>query len=288
MRRRVPAAVGAAILLCAAVACSGQDGGASAAPAANDSTNDSAAAAPPPAAATAEAAPPVVIARIVARYPHDPAAFTQGLFVRDGKLYETTGLIGQSTLREVDLATGQVRRSVDLPNGSFGEGATDWGKQIYSITWREGVAYRWDRKSFRQLGQFSYPGEGWGLTHDGQRLILSDGTPELRFLDPKTFAETGRITVTFAGAPLAQLNELEWIDGAVWANVWHQNALVRIDPASGRVTQVLDLAPLVEAVTVSDPEAVPNGIAWDAKAKRLLVTGKKWPALFEIALPPAP
>ena len=285
MRRRVATAAAAAMLLCAAsTACRGQESGTGTSPA-QAATGSPALPAPSPAP---DAPPPVVTAQVVARYPHDPAAFTQGLFVRDGRLYETTGLVGQSTLREVELATGKVHRQVDMPAGVFGEGATDWGRQVYSITWRDGVAYRWDRRSLRQLGEFRYAGEGWGLTQDGRRLILSDGTPELRFLDPDTFAETGRVTVTLAGSPLPMLNELEWIDGAVWANVWHQNSLVRIDPATGRVTQVLDLTPLVEAVTVSDPEAVPNGIAWDARAKRLLVTGKKWPALFEIALPPAP
>lgn len=284
MRRRVAAAAGAAVLLCvASTACRGQESGASG-PAAQNATGP---AAPIP-AADPNAAPPIVVAQVIARYPHDTAAFTQGLFLRDGTLYETTGLVGQSTLRAVDRATGKVRRQVDLPGGVFGEGATDWGRHIYSITWRDGIAYRWDRKSFRRLGEFRYAGEGWGLTQDGRRLILSDGTPELRFLDPETFTETGRVTVTFAGKPLPLLNELEWVEGSVWANVWHQNALVRIDPASGRVTQVLDLSGVVADVTVSDPEAVLNGIAWDSKSRRLLVTGKKWPALFEIALPPAP
>lgn len=287
MRRRVATAAAAALLLCAAsTACRGQESGTGTSPA--QAANGSAAlpaATPSPAP---DAPPPVVTAQVIARYPHDPAAFTQGLFVRDGRLYETTGLVGQSTLREVELATGKVRRQVDMPAGVFGEGATDWGRQVYSITWRDGIAYRWDRQSLKQRGEFRYTGEGWGLTQDGRRLILSDGTPELRFLDPDTFAETGRVTVTLAGTPLPLLNELEWIDGAVWANVWHQNRLVRIDPATGRVTQLLDLAPVVAQVSVTDPEAVLNGIAWDAKARRLLVTGKKWPALFEIALPPAP
>ena len=286
MRRRVATAAAAALLLCAAsTACRGQESGTGTSPAQAANGSVALPATPLPAP---DAPPPVVTAEVIARYPHDPAAFTQGLFVRDGRLYETTGLVGQSTLREVELATGKVRRQVDMPAGVFGEGATDWGRQVYSITWRDGVAYRWDRQSLKQLGEFRYTGEGWGLTQDGRRLILSDGTPELRFLDPDTFAETGRVTVTLAGTPLPLLNELEWIDGAVWANVWHQNSLVRIDPATGRVTQLLDLAPVVAQVSVSDPEAVLNGIAWDAKARRLLVTGKKWPALFEIALPPAP
>lgn len=296
--RRFATAAGAALLLCAAsTACHGRSSG-SAAPEPTASAAESPAAAVTPAAMAAamplagmqaiEARPPVVAAQVIARYPHDPDAFTQGLFVRDGKLYETTGLIGQSTLREVDLKTGKVRHRIDLPAGVFGEGSTDWGNQIYSITWRDGVAYRWDRKSFRKLGEFTYPGEGWGLTQDGKRLILSDGTSVIRFLDPKTFARTGDVSVTFAGTPLDRLNELEWVDGSLWANVWHENALVRIDPGSGKVTQVIDLTPLVAQVTVSNPEAVPNGIAWDAKTRQFLVTGKNWPALFQIALPPAP
>ena len=246
------------------------------------------AAATQPQAADPATPPPVVAARMLARYPHDPAAFTQGLFFSGGKLFETTGLEGRSTLREVDLATGKVKRQVALPPTVFGEGSTDWGSEIVSITWRGGVGYRWDRATFRKRGEFRYPGEGWGLAQDGRRLILSDGTPVLRFVDPKTFAETGRVTVTFSGQPLADLNELEWVDGSLWANVWHQDALVRIDPTTGRVTQVLDLAPIVAEVQVSDPEAVPNGIAWNARTRRLYITGKNWPALFQIELPPAP
>ena len=278
MRRRVLAAVGAALTLSAA-AFSWQSA----------AVADSAAqtAEPPPPVAR-DTRPPVVTAQMLARHPHDAGAFTQGLFFSGGKLFETTGLEGRSTLREVDLATGTVKRQVALPPDLFGEGATDWGSEIVSITWRTGVGFRWDRATFRQRGRFTYPGEGWGLAQDGKRLILSDGTPTLRFLDPKSFQETGRVTVTFAGRPLAMLNELEWVDGALWANVWHQDALVRIDTESGRVTQVLDLAPIVAEAQARDPEAVPNGIAWDARTKRLYVTGKNWPALFQIALPPAP
>lgn len=289
MRRRVLVAVGAALTLSAA-AFSWQNAAVadSANPAQSSRPTEQALPAAPPQPTTLQDRPPVVTARMLERFPHDPTAFTQGLFFSGGKLFETTGIEGRSTLREVDLTTGKVKRQVALPPTVFGEGATDWGSEILSITWRTGIGYRWDRASFRQRGQFNYTGEGWGLTQDGRRLILSDGTPVLRFLNPKSFQETGRVTVTFAGRPLANLNELEWVDGALWANVWHQDALVRIDPANGRVTQVLDLAPLVAEVQARDPEAVPNGIAWDAKTRRLYVTGKNWPALFQIELPPAP
>jgi glutamine cyclotransferase len=241
-------------------------------------------------AATQRAEAPVAIlpARVVREYPHDPGAFTQGLFVRDGVLFESTGLEGSSSLREVDLATGKVRRSVELSPEYFGEGSVDWGPDIISLTWKNGVAFRWDARSFAERGQFRYAGEGWGLTQDGQSLILSDGTSELRFLDPATFQERRRLRVTFNGQPLTQINELEWVEGEVWANLWHQDLIARIDPASGRVTGLIDLSPVVAQVAIPHAEAVANGIAYDRKAKRLFVTGKNWPKLFEIAVPSPP
>jgi glutamine cyclotransferase len=233
----------------------------------------------------APAAVPVEAARVIATYPHDSGAFTQGLFFADGAMFESTGQHGESAVREVDLVTGKVRREVRLPREYFGEGSTGWGDTIISLTWKHGTAFRWDRRTLRQIGTFSYPGEGWGLTQDGKSLILSDGTPELRFLDPVTFAEQRRITVTYQGRPIRRLNELEYVRGEILANIWHQDLIVRIDPASGVITGIMDLRDLAAAVPVSDPEAVLNGIAYDDKSGKLYVTGKNWPSLYEIALP---
>lgn len=233
----------------------------------------------------APAAVPVEAARVLAAYPHDSGAFTQGLFFADGALFESTGQHGESGVREVELHTGKVRREVRLDPRYFGEGSTSWGDTIVSLTWKHGKAFRWDRKTLRKIGEFSYPGEGWGLTHDGKSLILSDGTPELRFLDPVTFAEQRRITVTYQGRPIRRLNELEVVRGEILANIWHQDLIVRIDPASGVIIGVIDLRDLAAAVPVTDPEAVLNGIAYDDKTGKLYVTGKNWPSLYEIALP---
>lgn len=235
--------------------------------------------------AASDEAPPVEPARVIATHPHDAGAFTQGLFFHDGRLFESTGQHGASAVREVDLATGKVKREVRLPAQYFGEGATGWGDTIVSLTWRHGKGFRWDRDTFRKLGEFRYEGEGWGLTHDGESLILSDGTPELRFLDPATFAERRRVRVTWRERPVGQINELEYVRGEVLANVWHSNLIVRIDPASGAIKGVIDLSALAAAVEVTDSESVLNGIAWDAKAAKLYVTGKRWPKLFEIAPP---
>ncbi len=223
---------------------------------------------------------------VVAAYPHDPQAFTQGLFFLKGKLYESTGLVGRSTLREVDLKTGKVLRRQDLPPHVFGEGIAPFGDRIVALTWKNGEGYVFDRTSFRKLSRFAYAGEGWGLTGDGERLIMSDGTDALRFLDPKTLTETGRIRVTLNGKPLTRLNELEFIDGAVYANVWQTNAIVRIDPSSGVVTAVIDMRGLREELGGAQGADVLNGIAWDAASKRLFVTGKNWPKLFEVRLVP--
>jgi glutamine cyclotransferase len=231
------------------------------------------------------AAPPIETAVVIATYPHDTGAFTQGLFFSDGRLFESTGQEGESAIRELDLASGKVKRDVRLPAEYFGEGSTNWGKTIVSLTWKHGKGFRWDRDSFRKLGEFAYTGEGWGLTQDGKSLILSDGSSELRFLDPKTFAEQRRVRVTWRGRPLGQLNELEYVRGEVLANVWHQNVIVRIDPESGMVKGAIDLRAVTASVGVRDGEAVLNGIAWDAKTGKLYVTGKRWPKLFEIALP---
>ena len=220
--------------------------------------------------------------RVVAAYPHDPASFTQGLFWLDGHLYESTGHVGRSTIRRVNLEDGRVLQSVSIPN-VFGEGIVNWGDQIVSITWQDGVGYRWDRRTLRQLGSFTYRGEGWGLTQNGRDIIMSDGTAELRFLDPETMAERRRIVVTADGQRVADLNELEWVNGEILANVWQTPRIARIDPSTGRVTGWIDLAPLV-AQFQSDTDAVLNGIAYDPARDRLFVTGKNWPRLFEIDL----
>lgn len=230
--------------------------------------------------------PPVQSYRVVRAYPHDPGAFTQGLFWLDGRLYESTGLIGASTIREVDLETGRVIRQTDIPPGLFGEGIAPWGDEILSLTWQDGVGFRWDRDTFRQTGRWNYEGEGWGLTQDGRHIVMSDGTPVLRFLDPATMREVRRVTVTSGGRPVARLNELEYVNGEILANVWTTPRIARIDPASGRVTGWIDLSPLVAENNVSG-EDVLNGIAWDAERRRLFVTGKNWPRLYEIEPVPA-
>lgn len=227
--------------------------------------------------------PPVSGYRVVRSYPHDPGAFTQGLIWLDGRLYESTGLVGASTIREVELETGRVLRSIDIPAGLFGEGLVEWGDSLLSITWQDGIGFRWDRASFRQTGRWSYSHEGWGLTQDGRHIIMSDGTPILRFLDPTTMREVRRISVTSAGRPVAHLNELEYVGGEILANVWTTTRIARIDPATGRVTGWIELAPLVaETVGPGGADNVLNGIAHDSAGDRLFVTGKNWPRLYEI------
>jgi glutaminyl-peptide cyclotransferase len=229
--------------------------------------------------------PPTIGVRVVRSYPHDPAAFTQGLIWLDGKLYESTGLVGLSTLREVDLETGRVLRQVDIPAGLFGEGIVNWGDEILSVTWRDNVGFRWDRRTFRQTGRFTYSHEGWGLTQDGRHIVMSDGTPVLRFLDPSTMREVRRVSVTAAGQPVPNLNELEYVNGQILANVWMTSRIARIDPASGEVTGWIELAPLVAENTRGEDNVL-NGIAYDAARDRLFVTGKNWPRLYEIDLDP--
>lgn len=235
---------------------------------------------------TAPARIPVQVVEIKASYPHDTGAFTQGLFFADGQLYESTGQVGRSTIRRVRLSDGKVLQSASIPADQFGEGSTAWGKQIVSITWQHGIGHRWDRASLRPLGTFRYSGEGWGLTNDGRSLIMSDGTAALRFFDPATFKEQRRIAVTAAGRPVQDLNELEYVNGEVWANVWKTNLIARIDPASGAVKGWIDLSNVARLHPLRNIEEVPNGIAYDPRSKRLLVTGKNWSKLYEVALRP--
>ena len=243
-----------------------------------------AALAQPRTAAPAPATIPVYGFEIVREYPHDPGAFTQGLEFRNGELLESTGRY-PSTVRRVRLADGVVlqRRTLDGPY--FGEGLTVFGDRVLTLTWKDGKGFVWDPDDLEPRGEFAYAGEGWGLTHDTERLILSDGTPVLRFLDPQTLTEIGRVPVTVHGQPLAGLNELEWVDGQVLANVWQADVIVRIDPTTGRVNGIIDLTGLMPDRSGLDPaDAVLNGIAWDADGRRLFVTGKTWPTLFEIRL----
>ncbi len=238
-----------------------------------------------PATPPADAPVPVLVASVVARYPHDATAFTEGFAWGDGTLYESTGLEGRSEVRRTTL-DGKVIARARIDPAQFGEGLALWRDQVVTLTWHDGIAHRWNARTLKAVGSGRYAGEGWGLTAQGDTLALSDGTPTVKFYDAKTFRETRRVTVTLRGRPLAQVNELEWVDGVLYANVWHQPALVRIDPASGRVTAIVDLTAIVAEVAAKDPEAVANGIAWDGKARRLFVTGKLWPTVFEIKLAP--
>lgn len=250
--------------------------------------SDATSPAPAPQASNSDstAAVPVLTATVVARYPHDPQAFTQGLIWRDGVFYESLGRVGLSEVRRVRLEDGRALARARIPAGQFGEGLAEHRGQLISLTWRDGVAHRWDPRTLRRVGESRYRGEGWGLAGNGRELVLSDGTPTLRFLDPESFNERRRVRVTLRGRPLGDINELEWVNGALLANVWHTSYLVRIDPATGAVTALVDLAALVREVGASDPEAVANGVAWDAKGRRLFVTGKLWPTLFEVKLEP--
>jgi glutamine cyclotransferase len=226
---------------------------------------------------------PVYTYRVVGTYPHDPAAFTEGLVYTDGIFYEGTGLYGHSSLRRVDPRTGQVLQSVDLADKYFGEGVAMVDDTLIQLTWHERTAFTYDRHSFVATGQLTYSTEGWGLTYDGRRLIMSDGSNTLRFRDPLTFEETGRVEVFDGQTPVSLLNELEFIGGEVYANVWLTDRIARIDPQTGRLIAWIDLTGLKPPQTDEL-----NGIAYDAVQDRLFVTGKLWPYLYEIELvPPA-
>lgn len=231
-------------------------------------------------------APPVHTYKIVNVFPHDPRAFTQGLVYLDGVLYESTGLKGQSSLRRVELETGTVLDDARLLPMFFGEGIAVLGDRIYQLTWTSGVGFVYDRESFRLLREFRYAGEGWGMTHDGEHLIVSDGSPELAFWDPETLLETRRLTVRDGGEPVENLNELEYIEGEIYANIWQQELIARISPETGEVLSWVNLSGLLDAADRTGREDVMNGIAWDEKGRRLFVTGKLWPKLFEIEIVP--
>lgn len=231
---------------------------------------------------------PVYGYRVVHSYPHDSKAYTEGLLYLDGYLYESTGQVGASTVRKVDLQTGKVLQSTPTPWPDYGEGIAVWKDKLIQLSWQNHEGFIYDLATLKPLARFPYPGEGWALTSDGKQLYMSDGTPTIRILDPDTLKQTGKIDVTADGKPLANLNELEWVKGQIYANVWLTTRIARIDPASGKVVGWIDLAGLVPpANTLADPvNDVLNGIAYDAQHDRLFVTGKCWPKLYEIKLVP--
>ena len=236
---------------------------------------------------------PVYTYEIVNTFKHDPQAFTQGLFFYNGFLYEGTGQFGESELRKVELETGKVLQKVGLAKNSFGEGATVLNDKIYQLTWQEGNGFVYDAATFRLLGNFGYAGEGWGLTNDGKNPIMSDGTHVIRVVDPETFKTIRTLVVNNEnGRPLMKINELEYIKGEIWANIWHSedigkpNHIARIDPASGKLLGWIDLGGISPDDVKRDSENTLNGIAYDAVADRIFVTGKNWKNLFEIKIKP--
>jgi glutamine cyclotransferase len=242
-----------------------------------------------PEPSSSPAQPPVIPVygyRVIHTYPHDTNAFTEGLVYADGYLYEGTGLYGSSELRQEVLTTGVVVQRRALSAQYFGEGVAVYGNKIAELTWQSHTGFVLDRATFALQGQFGYSWEGWGLTYDGSRLIMSDGTPTIHFLDPATLQPTGQITVTAEGQGVRNLNELEWVNGEIYANVWMTDRIARISPATGDVTGWIDLTGLRPAGTYGNPDAVLNGIAYDVAGNRLFVTGKLWPSLFEIQLVP--
>ncbi len=239
----------------------------------------------PAGTALAASAIPSYTYEVVHAYPHDPNAFTQGLFIKDGILFESTGLQGRSTVRKVRLETGEVLQKMDLPRQIFGEGITYWDKRIIGITWTTQAGYVLDLDTFAFQKEFAYKGEGWGLARNDKEIIMSDGTAELRFLDPLTLRETHRIKVTADGKAVDQLNELEWVKGEIFANIWQTDNIARIDPKTGKVIGWINLnglLPMGDRI-MGNPDVL-NGIAYDAAKDRLFVTGKLWPKLFEIRL----
>lgn len=223
---------------------------------------------------------------VVQAYPHDPQAFTQGLIYENGILYESTGLYGRSSLRQVDLETGEVLQQADLPEAYFAEGLTDWDDTLVQLTWREQVGFVYNQDDFTQIGTFDYPTEGWGLTQDGDRLIMSDGSSTLFFLDPETYAVTETVSVTDQGQEIVNINELEWVRGEIFANIWQTDDIIRIDPETGEVLGWIDLSGLLPEEERRVDTNVLNGIAYDPQDNRLFVTGKLWPKLYEIRLVP--
>ncbi len=236
-------------------------------------------------AALCHAAVPLYTYEVVHTYPHDPTAFTEGLFYLNGFLYESTGLEQHSSIRKVRLETGEVLQKYDVPAQYFGEGIVNWHNRLISLTWKSHVGFVRDLATFKVQRQFHYEGEGWALTQDGKQLLMSDGTSEIRLLNPETLVPVGRIQVTLEGKPVNNLNELEWVKGEIYANLWQTNWILRIDPHNGHVAGAINLAGLLSPSDIVKGQTdVLNGIAYDAKADRLFVTGKNWPKLFEIRI----
>lgn len=238
---------------------------------------------PTPTPAPVEAIP----YRIIADTPHDVGAFTEGLLFRNGELIESTGMEGESEIRRVRISDGKATHSIKLDPALFGEGIAAFGNTLYSVTWKGGRGFRWSLPGLKQKGTLSYPGEGWGMTSDGRSIILSDGSPVVRFLDPDSFTVTRTLSVTANGHPLRNINELEWIDGQLFANVWQTRWIVRIDPTSGAVTGALDTSDLMEQADGDLWNKTPNGIAWDPATRTLYVTGKRWTKVFALSIDPA-
>jgi len=227
---------------------------------------------------------PVYSYKVVNTYPHDQSAFTEGLVFEDGVLYEGTGLHGYSTLRRVKLETGEILQICELPRQYFGEGVTIYGNKIIQLTWQSHIGFVYDKYSFKLLQEFNYPDEGWGITHDGKHLIMSDGTSTLHFLNPETFKEISQIEVSANDIPVTRINELEYVQGEIYANIWQTERIARIDPLTGQVIGWIDLKGILSPEDDSITVDVLNGIAYDAKNDRLFVTGKFWSKLFEIEL----
>jgi glutaminyl-peptide cyclotransferase len=225
---------------------------------------------------------------IVKTYHHDPDAFTEGLLYQDGYLFESTGRNGHSSIRKVALDTGAVVQQQDLDPKYFGEGIVNWKDRLIGLTYKTEIGFVYDLGTFKAISDFHYSGEGWGLTRDGSHVFMSDGTSDLRILDPDTLAERGRIHVTCEGRPIKNINELEWIKGEIYANIWLTNVIVRINPATGDVAGLIDVSSLLALASADRAVDVPNGIAYDAAGDRLFVTGKLWPTLYQITLSPRP
>lgn len=238
------------------------------------------------ASGNAFAATPVLGYKVVATFPHSTSNYTEGFFYLDGLFYEGTGLEGHSAIIVTDPPTGRVIQQRQLPPNYFGEGIVDWGPYLYEWTWQTHIGFVYDRANFQPVRTFHYIGEGWGMTRTSKEIITSDGTSTLRFRNPETFAVTRSLNVTDAGQPVSQLNELEYIKGQIYANVWHTNRIARISPTDGHVVDWIDLTGLLSPMLQGGPEAVLNGIAYDPQHDRLFVTGKQWPLIFEIQIVP--
>jgi len=238
----------------------------------------------PPAADKGTTMAEKVSYEVVASYPHDPTAFLQGLIFHDGGFYESTGQFGRSSLRRVELQSGKVVKKIDLSEEYFGEGLAMVGDRLVQLTWQTHRGFVYERDTFRKIGEFSYQNEGWGLCYDGVNLIMSDGSDTLTYMDSVKFEPVKKLRVTLNGRPVRNLNELEFIEGEIWANVWHEDLILRINPESGRVSSFLDLKGLNKPDASAGGEDVLNGIAYDAAQKRIFISGKLWPKIFEIKL----